>query len=164
MKSTKAAYVRVTSRTYRKRPIRFQGILQIGDWQVKTYTLSSRKDAPNPGVVDVAIRTAHQWLPKPAIDTDRYGIAILIVHESTQGNYIYISWWTQEYLLKHYVFFSTHDRPGKLEYYSPSGIIASIWELEIFCFERKAWLDKVLMKPSRPDMEGYLQAHFEGEI
>jgi hypothetical protein len=39
-----------------------------------------------------------------------------------------------------------------------------VWELGIIDFERRAWLEDVLMSPDGPDVERYLERHVDADV
>ena len=91
---------------YKLRPIRF---LHLGDWDgwhVKVYGISARQEQPDSQLIAAAERLAGERLPRPAVSKGRYGVGILIGHEGRDGNYVLVSWWIEENLLQHHVYFS----------------------------------------------------------
>ena len=59
---------------------------------------------------------------------------------------------------------SSPDRPEKLEYMTPTGVIACVWDLYIIAFERKAWIDTVLNNPEGPDLDAYLGRQLNDDV
>src|ERR1041384_7626191 len=77
---------------YRKRPIRFLGRYEQKGWHIKLYGISSKGEAPNTSLVVAAKALCQRELPQPAREEGRYGVAVLIVHEADDGNYVLIDW------------------------------------------------------------------------
>ena len=121
------------------------------------------------------MNVASERLPTPAVkigkakddkgvSDDRYGVAILIVHEGREGVFALVSWWVGENMLQHHVYFSSSDFPCSFEYISPSGIAACVWEMEVLAFERDAWVEHVLANPSGPNLEMYLTRQLNADV
>ncbi|MEL7314055.1 MAG: isochorismatase [Cyanobacteria bacterium J06559_3] len=160
---------------YQTRRIRFMQLTELNGWRVKVYGISARREFPDTAIVKAAEELAQQQLPLPAIwsaapDTgppvseDRYGVAILIVHEGREGNFVLVSWWVGENMIQHHVYFAPTNPPFTFTYLSPTGLIACVWELAILAFERQAWIDTVLANPSGPDLDAYLTRQLATDI
>ena len=59
---------------------------------------------------------------------------------------------------------SYSDKPAALEYVTPTGLTACVWDLRVLCFERQAWIDTVLTNPVGPDLEKYLTCQLNEDI
>lgn len=160
---------------YQTRPLRFLHIANLKDWHVKVYGISAHQAYPQTLLVNAAEQLATEQLPSPAVWTDqpsetltvsedRYGVAILIVHEGREGNFVLLSWWVGENMLEHYVYFTTATPPFTFEPLANPHIIACVWELAVLTFERQAWVDTVLANPSGPNLEAYLRRQFSGDV
>ena len=152
---------------YEARPIRFIQLTEFNGWRIKVYGISTRSELPDPAIVKAAEELTQAQLPMPAVwsaapdsgptvSEDRYGVAILIVHEGREGNFGLVSWWVGENMLQHHVYFAPANPPFTFTDLSPTGLIACVWELAILTFERQAWIDTVLANPSGPDLDAYL--------
>lgn len=157
--------------SYQTRPIRFMQLLEINGWQIKVYGISAHRESPDSAIVEAAQELAQAQLPMPpvwsaapgsgsTVSEDRYGVAILIVHEGREGNFVLVSWWVGENMLQHHVYYAPPNPPFTFEYLSPTGLIACVWELAVLAFERQAWIDTVLANPSGPDIDAYLTRQF----
>lgn len=160
---------------YQTRPLRFLHVANLKGWHVKVYGISAHQTIPQALLVKAAEQLATEQLPSPAVWTakpgealiiseDRYGVAILIVHEGREGNFVLLSWWVGENMLEHYVYFTAATPPFTFEPLANPHIIACVWELAVLTFERQAWVDAVLANPSGPDLEAYLRRQFSGEV
>ena len=161
--------------SYQARPIRFLRLAELGGWRVKVYGISSQRERPDPAFVKAAEHLAAERLPSPpvwsaapgegpAVSEDRYGVAILIVHEGREGGFVLVSWWAGENMLHHHVYFASAGPPFFFEYLSPSGLAACAWELYVLGFERQAWIDTVLANPSGPDLDAYLGRRLYADV
>ncbi len=65
-----------------------------------------------------------------------------------------VHWWANDNELHHRIFAAPLDDPGALEPADGTGM-ACVWELEVVDFERRAWLEHVLIGD---DVERYLAA------
>lgn len=152
------------SEPYSPRPIRFLELAEEDGWRVKVYGISVHNEQPEAHVVTAAKRLAFERLPIPATGNERYGAAILIVHEAQEGNFVLVDWWFGENMLKNYVYFSSLDDPTAFEDISASGTMACVWELRVLSFERQAWLETVLANHDKPDLDAYFSKQLNEDI
>lgn len=167
---------------YRPRPIRWLGHARITGWEVKVYGISVVEETPPPELVDAAKAIARRVLSRLELgpsgkdeggDTSQesgslglqvgYGVAVLIVHEARDGNFVLVGWWTGENMLCQRVFHAKPESPLDFTDIDNTGIVGCIWELAVLSFERDAWVDCVLAAPA-PDVEAYLARTFEDDV
>ena len=148
---------------YEPHQIRFLDLTELSGWRVKVYGIAATGDQPSTTLVDAAKAIAQDRLPHPAVTDDRYGVAVLIVHEARTGNFVLLDWWCGENMLHHKVFSSSLDSPTQLQE-TTDGIAACVWELYVLGFEREAWIDTVLANPLGPDVEEYVSCHFDTAV
>lgn len=148
---------------YRKRRVRGAGVWEAAGWRIKLYVIAYRGDAPRPEVVDAAKRVAETGLPQPPTTEDRYGVGFLIVHDGRDGCWCLIDWWGEEDILFHRLFAAPSDRPWEM-WPATDGRTACVWELAVWGFERRAWMEHVLANPAGPDLERYLAAQMDAEV
>ena len=160
---------------YQARPIRFIRLTEFNEWRIKVYGISAHREFPDFEIVKAAEKLAKEKLPIPSvwsaapgsehtIAEDRYGVAILIVHEGREGNFVLLSWWVGENMLQHHVYYAPASPPFTFAYLSPTGLMACVWELAVLAFERQAWINTVLANPSGPDLEAYLTRQFVADV
>lgn len=160
---------------YQTRPIRFIQLIEFNGWRVKVYGISAHNEFPAPAIIKAAEELAQEQLPMPAVwsaapdseptvSEDRYGVAILIVHEGREGNFVLVSWWVGENMLQHHVYYAPATPPFTFEYLSPTGLMACVWELAVLVFERQAWIDTVLANYSGPDLDAYLSRQLSADV
>jgi hypothetical protein len=140
---------------YKSRPIRFLELWEESGWRMKVYGIAYQRDLPRRELIEAAKRVARERLPQPAITPNRYGAGFLGVHDGRGANFVFVDWWQDENELHHHVYVSPADHPEKLEYVTPTGLTACVWDLRVLCFERQAWLDTVLANPAGVDLEAY---------
>jgi len=166
--------------SYARRPIRFLELATIDGWRVKTYGISAKGDTPSPTLVQTAKQLAGKALPTPPVrvnrngssddggepldSLDRYGVAVLIVHEAREGCFVLLDWWTGENMLQHHVYFSPDTNNPEFEDVADTGIGACVWELKVLSFEREAWIDCVLASERGADLDGYCSRHFSEDV
>ncbi len=161
--------------SYQPRPVRFLGLAELDGWRLKVYGISAHRERPDAEFVAAAQRRAVELLPSPPVwsavpeagsdlSWDRYGVGFLIVHEGREGVFALVSWWVDETMLQHHVLFAPAQMPFKFASFSPTGIVACVWELAVLAFERDAWLDTVLASPSAPDLDAYLSRHLNADV
>ena len=93
---------------------------------------------------------------EPARTPARSGVAFVIVHLGTEALWANIGWWELDLLYQRLLradLGTTDLRPVP-----PDGPLACVWELLAIEHERSAWVEHVLTRPGRPDIDGYLNA------
>ncbi len=148
---------------YKPRSIRFLELWETSGWRLKIYGIGYQCPLPRPELVAAAKEVAHQRLLESASNQKTYGVGFLGVHDGRTANFVFVDWWAEENELHHHVYISPTDRPDMLEYVTPTGLTACVWDLQVLSFERQAWVDAVLKNPS-PDLEAYLQSRLEAEV
>ena len=140
---------------YRDRPIRFLGFWDFPGWRMKTYGIAYNRSAPCPGLIATAKEITQERLAQTATEQS-YGVGFVGIHQGKTVNFIFIDWWADENELHHHVYVSPEEHPDILEYKTSTGLIACVWDLQLICFEKEAWIEDVLKKPDHPDLQGYL--------
>lgn len=148
---------------YKPRTIRFLELWEASGWQLKVYGIAYGRPLPRPELVTAAKRVAHQRLLESASNQKNYGMGFLGVHDGRTANFVFVDWWAEENELHHHVYVSPTDKPEMLEYVTPTGLVACVWDLRVLSFERQTWIDTVLKNPN-PDSEAYLQTRLEEEV
>ncbi len=101
-------------------------------------------------------------LPQPAVNRgriapgefERYGVAMLVVHEASEGLFVLIRWWCGENMTQQRVFFRSNSATTFADL-TGTGLVSCVWEQAVFTFEREAWIEAVLAADS-PDLADYL--------
>lgn len=149
---------------YRPRPVIFLEIWPYAGWRMKVYGIAYGRPRPDAVLVDAAKRIAEARLPLPAESDTRYGVGFIGVHQGRGSTFVFVDWWAEENELYHHVYVAPNDHPSSLEYRTPSGLTACVWDLAVMSFERQAWVEHVLANPAGPDIEAYLRHRMEGEV
>jgi hypothetical protein len=140
---------------HQTRPIRFLDLWQEGDWRIKVYGIAYRRPLPPPELIDAAQRITHSRLLS-VHGQPHYHVGFLGIHDGRGANFVFVDYWADENELHHHVYVSPTDKPEALEYVTPTGLVACVWDLRVMWFERQAWVETVLANPSGPDIEQYL--------
>jgi hypothetical protein len=141
---------------YRPRPIRFLEEWRDAGWRLKVYGIAYRAERPRAQLLETAKRLARERLPQPAVSESRYGVGFLGVHDGRGANFVFIDWWADENELHHHVYSSASDELESLNYSTPTGLSACVWDLRVQSFERDAWLEEVLRNARGASVEGYM--------
>lgn len=145
------------SEDYSSRPIRFLEMWEIGEWRLKAYGISYAQDKLDQTLMDSARQVISKRLIESASRTNHYGVGFVGIHQGKTGNFVFVDWWADENELHHHVYVSLSEKPSELKYMTPTGLTACAWDLYLVCHERHAWVDFVLKKAPKPDLEGYLK-------
>ena len=147
---------------YEKRVVSFLELWEVGHWRLKVYGIAYRKAKPDQDLVDAAKRIAElDALPRAV---DNYGVGFIGVHQGFDSNFVFVDWWANENELHHHVYVSPLDDLADLNYETPTGLSACVWDLFVMGFEREAWVSQVLQAPDADDFEAYLLERFEGTV
>lgn len=149
---------------YRERPIRFLEVLSCGDWRLKLYSISAKREVCRADLIEAAKGVASRELPSPALTPERYGVGTLIVHEGNDANFVLLDYWAGENMLHHGVFSSPLERPLELTDFSATKLAMCVWELYVLAFERQAWVETVLRPSGPPDFGAYLARRLEADV
>lgn len=154
----------VLQETYRKRPIRFLEHWEQSGWRLKVYGIAYQGEYPRAHLIENAKGLARERLPPSPSTEGRYGVGFLGVHDGRGADFIFLDWWAEENELHHHVYVASHDQPDHFRYATPTGLIACVWDLQVLCFEREAWLQSVLANPSGPDLDRYLRLQLNEDV
>ncbi len=149
---------------YKTRPVRYLGLWEIGGWHMKAYGIACDAPAPSSELVAAARRIVERRVRESGNGTSHYGVGFVGIHQGQTGNFVFVDWWANENELHHHVYTSTREQPETLRYVTPTGLAACTWDLYLIGFERDAWVETVLKRHRRPDLDAYLARTFEGEV
>jgi hypothetical protein len=147
---------------YIARPIQFLELWEIESWRMKVYSIASGRRVARPELIAAAWRTARERLALSG-NGNHHGVGFVGIHDGKTANFIFIDWWADENELHHHVYVSPSNAPEALEYQTPSGLAACVWDLSLMAFEREAWVETVL-KAGKPDIENYLNRRMNADI
>lgn len=149
---------------YKSRPIRFLELLELGGWRLKVYGIAYQDETPCSGLVESAKELARRQLPALSAGKNHYEVGFLGIHDGRGANFVFLDFWTDENELHHHVYVSPLDEPAQLEYVTPTGLSACVWDLAVICHERQAWVQTVLANPAGPDVEAYLKKRLNKDL
>ncbi len=154
----------LTSETYRTRAVRFLGHREIKGFRMKVYGIAYQGEHPAQDLCEAAYQLAAERIASSAAATNHYDVGIIGIHEGKGASFVFVDWWADENELHHHVYVSTDDDRLNLEYQTPSGVIACVWDLYVMSFERDAWVNNILKSHPSPDIQGYLDAVLNDDI
>ena len=149
---------------YQARPIRCMELWQIAGWRIKVYGIAYQRPSPRQALLAAAKTVALPHLSQAAEKHNHYGVGFLGVHDGRGANFVFLDYWADENELHHHVYVSPTDQPAQMEYITPTGLTACVWDLRVMCFERQAWLETVLANPAGPDIDAYLARQLNEDI
>lgn len=149
---------------YSKRPMRFLDLWAFDDWTLKAYGITYGNRPLSQNLVDAAYLVTRDRLSASAHETMHYGVGFVGIHQGKTGNFVFVDWWADENELHHHVYVSTSTQPAALEYKTPFGLAACVWDLFLIGHERDAWVKHVLMQSKMPDLQGYLNARLCADV
>ncbi len=149
---------------YQARPIRFLEVWGPAGWRLKVYGIRYQGGLPRPELVHAARGVTEAHIGRLSAGIDHYSVGFLGIHDGRGANFVFLDFWANENELYHHVFVSPTDKPEQLDYVTPSGLTACVWDLRVLCFERQAWVDAVLNNPEGPDLERYLAYRLSEEV
>ena len=148
--------------TYEPRAVDFHGVLAVGDHRLKTYTLRAAQHAAEKLPCEAKLRRLLEagLLDLAAEPDHKVGFAIL--HWAGDGDYLLVNTWYDANMLRLGAFRidDLGSEPPRLASLASLRVIACVWELEIYKFERDAWVREVLEKRPESLTEAVLEPYF----
>ena len=145
---------------YAPRPILPLGLRIHGDWQLKRYAIVYGDGPHDPQRFEPAHALALRELPQPAVAAGRPGAAIVIEHQGRGVDYLVLAWWDRENELPLRVFVCDAGQSWRPNRTSES---VCVWDLEVLCAERDAYVRTVLGTPPQT-VEAYLAVNCCGQV
>ncbi len=147
---------------FKSRYINFKEVVSLGEWRIKTYTISKNETFNAHAAYSNAVGNLPDWLTQMnSFAPGHENMAFLVVHEGTEGVFSLINTWVGDNMLQTHIFLSMHDDPETFTKISGDGISACVWELEVIYHEQKAWIEHILKKSGSPDdYQSYLNDTF----
>jgi len=143
---------------FKSRYIKFKELISIGEWQLKSYTISKTENFNAHLAYSNIIKNLPEWLTQMnSFAPSHENMAFLIVHEGTEGVFTLLNTCVGGNMLQTHVFLSKHDSPDDFTKISGDGFFACIWELEIIHHESSSWTTHILKNPTSPDYKSYLR-------
>ncbi len=135
------------------------GVRIFGDWRVRYYVILPHDMQFDAGCHGRGLSEALALLPTPAVAAKRPGVGFVICHPAHDQAYIVLNWWDNRNELFQRVQISEYEP----ENWRPANGTASfcVWDSEIIWHERCAYVESVLARPDRPDVDRYLASHFD---
>lgn len=151
-----------TREPYRPRSIRFLELWRPNGWLVKLYGVTYGGEFPAGEVVAAAKAAAADELPQPPRDGNRYGVAVVIVHQGQDACWLLIDWWGHESILHHRLLMAPLKDERKFGA-PPPDVTACVWEFPVLMFERDAWVATVLAEDGA-GVANYLERRLNTEV
>jgi hypothetical protein len=148
---------------YAPRHIRFIRGEDVDGWQLKLYSIALEGKEPRQEFLAATLDLAASVLPRPAVTDGRYGVGFATAHDATTFCIVLVYWWQSENELHQRIYVSPKDDPAALAQV-PDQPAGCVWELGVVDFERRAWLEDVLANPDGPDIERYLERHYNDDV
>ncbi|HYM64055.1 MAG TPA: hypothetical protein VES61_05190 [Gaiellaceae bacterium] len=158
----KPALIRVET-PYRPRHLRFIRREDLGEWRLKLYGIATNGNMPRPEFVEASTRLARDAFPQPAVTDQRHGTGFVIAHDAATACIALFYWWQSQNELHQRIYFGPKDDPNAMAQISDPAA-GCVWEIGIIDFERRAWIEDVLANPNGPDVERYLERHFDADV
>jgi hypothetical protein len=110
--------------------------------QTKHYGIATHGPLPNPAFAEALRALAEPDVP-----------GFTIAHDARSAGLGLVYWWANDNEIHARFYASPLDDPANLTPYTGAGM-SCVWELEVIDFERRAWLQDVLIDG---DVDAYLQ-------
>lgn len=149
---------------YQKRPIRFLELWEKDGWHLKVYSIAYQMPLARPHVVERSKSILWEHLCDVSRDKPHYNTGFIGVNDGRGAIFSFVDFWADENELHHHVFVSPKDEVEKLEYKTPTGLTACVWDGALLAFERQAWVDTMLNNPDRPSIEQYLSTQMNQDV
>ncbi len=143
--------------TFRPLPVILLEIWEHQGWTFKVYGISRRHQRPGADLVAAAKQAAAQILPATCDGQGAYGVGFVSIHEGENANFVFVNWWVRQSELYRRVLRPVPEAPTAFAEVTGEGVSGTVWDLQVFWFERNAWVEKVLSNPAGPDLDAYLK-------
>lgn len=149
---------------YQKRPIRFLELWEKDGWRLKVYSLAYQMPLARQHVVETSKAIMWKHLQEVARDKPHYSVGFIGINDGRGAIFSFVDFWADENELHHHVFVSPKEEVEKLEYRTPMGLTACVWDAALLAFERQAWVDTMLNNPNEPSLEQYLLTQMNQDV
>ncbi|MCK6585325.1 MAG: hypothetical protein L6Q49_19670 [Anaerolineales bacterium] len=149
---------------YQKRPIRFLELWEKDGWRLKVYSLAYQMPLARQHVVETSKAIMWKHLQEVARDKPHYSVGFIGINDGRGAIFSLVDFWADENELHHHVFVSPKEEVEKLEYRTPMGLTACVWDAALLAFERQAWVDTMLNNPNEPSLEQYLLTQMNQDV
>ena len=149
---------------YEARPIRFIELYQHQDWTIKLYSISVLAERVSEKHLVLVKENIGKWLENSTLyNMETYRLATLIVHEGREGCFAVLNWWIGENMIQNYAYLLPYGK-NSFDCVSTNGLTMCVWEMEVMFHERNAWVQHVMQKHDKPDVESYLNAQLNTDF
>ncbi len=148
------------SEPYRDRSIEFHEIRSHGGWRIKIYSVLYGTAPLDWNTIEEGFALSFTRLPDHAQESDRPGVAFAIAHQGRGMHYVVISWWGNENEYFNRVLVRPFGAKEKWRNASEHESVC-VWDLQIICFEREAYVATILAKEGTPDIDAYVSLHLK---
>lgn len=139
-------------------------MIELNNWKVKVYTISKSGEFDHPDYYLNVVRQLPNWLEmKNSFNSEKSGIAFLILHDGSGGIFSLVNWLVGQNMLHTNIYLSEPDKSPDFELISEDGLAPCIWELEVINHERISWMENIL-KAKNPNFPKYLNDVVNTEI
>lgn len=149
---------------YQDRPTHFIGIEKIDAWSFKCYeVIDVSNTKPQPEEWEYAIQLSAQNIQNYAHSITELKIGYIIYHKGFDTNYIVISWWFHENMLRMFAYASMRSKACEFRLVT-DGLNICVWDMLIHAHERNAFVKHILRKPASAQFKNYLYDEFAGKL
>jgi hypothetical protein len=149
---------------YKKRSIRYIELWEVDGWKFKVYGIAYKGEYPKKESINLAKSITKNQIREIHVNSKIYNVGFIVVHEAREANFILVDYWTGENMLCNHAYLSSFEKQAQIEYLTPTGLTACVWELRVICFEREAWIKSILANPKGPDINQYLSMYINEDV
>lgn len=145
---------------YKPRPTAFLGFFKADVWQFKLYSITDNSNlVPSihewENAKQLILNIIENYLPANCEEQLGY----VIYHKGFDSNYIVISWWAYENMLRMFAYSSDRLTPHDF-YLVQDGLNICVWDMLIHNHERNAYVKHILANNKATDIKGYLNENY----
>jgi hypothetical protein len=149
---------------YVPRPIRFLGLWSVAEFRLKIYSIAHARPMARAELIDATRDVVERHLCERPTRHEHYGVGFVGIHDGRGENQVFLDLWVNQNELLHTYWISPSDEPTKLVRPPEDHNSVCVWDLQLQCIERRAWIDCVIGNANGPDLEAYLARSVEGEF
>jgi len=149
---------------YAPRPIRFLELWTSDGFRLKAYSIAYDRSLARAELVDAARAVVQRQLREHPTRHQHYGVGFVGIHDGRGENQVFLDLWVNQNELLHTYWISPTDHPAQLVGGPEDHNSVCVWDLQLQCIERQAWIECVIGNSNGPDVEAYLARSVEGEF
>ncbi len=138
---------------YRERVIDHYPLWRREGFTIKPYSVVYEGET----IMDEDWQTASQLMMQTLLPGEGVKAAYLILHKGKDCNYLVVSQWADHNMLRMLAYRSEKKEPQNYRDVTASGLSVCVWDMQIHCHERNAYVQHILRDPENTNLIAYYE-------